>query len=207
MGIYSDFDRKDRDFYPTPFKAVRPLFQYLKSDKRLNFIEPCGGDGRLVTLLEQNVPNLHCKWASDIDPQINAMSTKDGYIVFHKTDVMNEDWNYIASQVEADYFITNPPWLNTKKSGYLRLSVIQKLANCKPTWLLLAGNYLMNEDMWNHPVLGKRCVLDYCKKVVPIGRVKWEEGSKDVGKQDAAWYLFDWNHSGGPTIMPREKFR
>ena len=33
--------------------------------------------------------------------------------------------------------------------------------------------------------------MTYCSKVVSIGRVKWIEGSKGVGKDNCCWYLFD----------------
>jgi len=33
--------------------------------------------------------------------------------------------------------------------------------------------------------------MTYCTKVVSVGRVKWIEGSKGVGKDNCAWYLFD----------------
>ena len=46
MGKRSDFERVPRDYYPTPFEAVRPLVPHLP-DKGL-FGEPCAGDGRLI---------------------------------------------------------------------------------------------------------------------------------------------------------------
>jgi hypothetical protein len=33
--------------------------------------------------------------------------------------------------------------------------------------------------------------MTYCTKVVSVGRVKWIEGSKSVGKDNCAWHLFD----------------
>jgi hypothetical protein len=35
--------------------------------------------------------------------------------------------------------------------------------------------------------------MTYCARVVSVGRVKWIEGSKSVGKDNCAWYLFDAN--------------
>lgn len=206
MGIYSNFERKERDWYPTPLKAAQPLFDYLNDQKTQgNFIEPCAGDGRLVTLIETHT-DLHCVYLSDIDPQVKVKDTKKHQLIFQKTDILDEDWEYIARQTKADLFITNPPWVNTKDSGNLRLAIIQKLAKVRPTWLLLAGNYIMNEDMWSD-FNGDVGVLHYCKNVIPIGRVKWIEDSKDVGKQDAAWYLFDYKHKGGPVVLPRRSYK
>ena len=39
MGKRSDFERKPRDFYPTPFAAVEPLIQHLPQG--FAFAEPC----------------------------------------------------------------------------------------------------------------------------------------------------------------------
>lgn len=206
MGKYSNFDRKERDWYPTPLKAAQPLFDHLNSQKVTgNFIEPCAGDGRLVTLTERHT-DLHCVYMSDIDPQIRSLSCKNSELVVQEQSIFDEDWSYIVNQLNADYFITNPPWVNTKASGNLRLSIIQRLAKVKPTWLLLAGNYIMNEDMWSD-FNGDVGVLHYCKNVIPIGRVKWIEDTKDVGKQDAAWYLFDYRYRGGPVVLPRRSYR
>jgi len=33
--------------------------------------------------------------------------------------------------------------------------------------------------------------MPYCHKIVSVGRVKWIPGSKSVGKDNCAWYLFD----------------
>ena len=44
MGKRSNFERVERDFYPTPYKAVEPLVQHLPK-KQFAFAEPCAGDG------------------------------------------------------------------------------------------------------------------------------------------------------------------
>jgi len=40
MGKRSDFERVERDFYPTPEAAVLPLLPHLP-DSYFTFIEPC----------------------------------------------------------------------------------------------------------------------------------------------------------------------
>jgi hypothetical protein len=50
MGKRSDFERRDRDFYPTPAEAVAPLLLHLSSGTR--FTEPCAGNGALVDHLK-----------------------------------------------------------------------------------------------------------------------------------------------------------
>ena len=43
MGKRSNFERREADFYPTPFEAVLPLIPYLRGIR--TFAEPCAGDG------------------------------------------------------------------------------------------------------------------------------------------------------------------
>jgi len=50
MGKRSDFERKPRDFYPTPIEAVYPLLEHL--EENFLFAEPCAGDGALINHLE-----------------------------------------------------------------------------------------------------------------------------------------------------------
>ena len=50
MGKRSNFERVERDFYPTPLPAVKALIPHI--DFITNFIEPCAGDGSLVDHLE-----------------------------------------------------------------------------------------------------------------------------------------------------------
>ena len=50
MGKRCDFERKPRDFYPTPFAAVEPLVKHLTQG--FTFAEPCAGDGQLCRHLE-----------------------------------------------------------------------------------------------------------------------------------------------------------
>lgn len=77
----------------------------------------------------------------------------------------------------ADFFITNPPW-----SRSLLHPIIDNLRTQLPTWLLFDANWAFTKQA--------KPYLDYCSKIVTVGRVKWIEGSKHTGKDDCAWYLF-----------------
>jgi hypothetical protein len=48
-----------------------------------------------------------------------------------------------------------------------------------------------------HTLQSERFML-YCSRIVSVGRVKWIEDSKSVGKDNCAWYLFDVEDEG-PT--------
>ena len=70
MGKRSDFERKPRDFYPTPIEAVYPLLPHLPEG--FTFAEPCAGNGALIDHLETKGT---CMWASDIEPQAKGIHT------------------------------------------------------------------------------------------------------------------------------------
>jgi len=164
MGKRSDgtFERVERDFYPTPIKAVLPLLPHLAPGTR--FIEPCAGDGRLIDHIESEAGHK-CVGAYDIDPEFGWMIA----------DAMTSD--YRAHQ-DTMMFITNPPW-----DRKLLHPIIDNLSAQAPTWLLF-------DNDWASTVQAKP-YLEYCHKIVSIGRVKWIEDSKHTGKDNASWYLFD----------------
>lgn len=174
MGKYSNFERNSRDWYGTPIKAVYPLGPFLK-DKR--YIEPCAGDGRLIEHIRKLQPTATCVAACDLEPQVPSVL---GVKIFQKNIL--EDFKTDISDM-ADCFVTNPPWINDKQSGFQLNTMIMKLSSILPTWFLMDGNYLFNKK-------SAPC-MSVCTDVVPIGRVKWIEGSANTGKENCAWFRFD----------------
>lgn len=175
MGKRSNFVRNERDYYQTPFKAVEPLITHLPDE--FTFAEPCAGDGRLIQHIAALTDNGgKCEFMCDIDPQV--------------------DWIMEGNALEAvipesvNYIITNPPW-----DRKLLHPMIERLAPIKPTWLLFDAD-------WMH-TLQSIPYMAWCSDIVSIGRVKWIEGSKSVGKDNCAWYCFDANHIGPTTFYGR----
>ncbi len=91
----------------------------------------------------------------------------------------------------ADAIITNPPW-----SRDLMHRLIAHFENIRPTWLLLDAD-------WAHTKQAAP-FLPHCSDIVSIGRVKWIEGSKYTGKDNAAWYRFHIRHTAGPVFHGRD---
>lgn len=175
MGKRSDFERNERDYYQTPIKAVEPLITHLPDT--FTYAEPCAGDGRLV----QNIAKL----------------TNNGGVATFMCDIEpQEDWIMVGDALEAvipetvDYIITNPPW-----DRKLLHPLIERFAAIKPTWLLFDADWM--HTMQSIPY------MPWCSKIVSVGRVKWIEGSTSVGKDNAAWYLFDANHIGETEFYGR----
>ena len=173
MGKYSDFERKPRDYYPTPVKAVEPIIDHV-AHKPFTYIEPCAGDGRLIKHISDLTDGLgKCRFACDIEPMARAI---------YKLDV----FDLHCPEGAVDYIITNPPW-----DRKVLHPLIEHCMDLAPTWLLFDANWMHTKQ--------SAALMTYCTKVVSVGRVKWVEDSKGVGKEDACWYLFDANKAFEPT--------
>ena len=117
MGKRSDFERRPRDFYPTPAEAVAPLLAHLSPGTR--FAEPCAGDGALVDHL--TAAGHICVWESDIEPR-RSMFEADALSL-----------NYVSQ----DCIITNPPW-----DRKVLHPLIVHLSAQAPTWLLFDADWI-----------------------------------------------------------------
>jgi len=95
MGKRSDYVRVERDFYPSPIEAVRPLIAHLP--EKFVFAEPCAGDARLALHLDQ-LTNSKCipSILSDIEPQDESIE---------KIDALE-----LIVPKNTEFIITNPPW-------------------------------------------------------------------------------------------------
>ena len=161
MGKRSDFERVERDFYPTPMSAVLPLVPFLKPNTI--FVEPCAGNGILIDHIQAY--GHKCTFGIDIEPQWPIQRVGDA-----TCDTFNMDG--------ATCFITNPPW-----DRKILHPIIENLSNQAPTWLLF-------DPDWMHTKQSKE-YMKRCEMIVSVGRVKWIQDSKSVGKDNCAWYLFD----------------
>jgi hypothetical protein len=176
MGKRSDFEKRDRDYYPTPKAAVEPLLPFLP--EFVTFVEPCAGDGRLVKhFYDLMGDDVECLGAYDIELPDDApqwpVKIKDA-LTLTEEDVK-----------DALYIITNPPWSRDKKSGYILHRMIEHFAGLRPTWLLFDAD-------WLHTKQASPLIEQYLVSVVTIGRVSWLENGTS-GKDNVAWYLFDKN--------------
>lgn len=167
------FERVERDFYPTPFEAVKPLLPHL-GPRELRYIEPCAGDGALI----QHLSFDHfCVEASDIAPRRPTYRTLDA------TSEAFDDYAF-------ECFITNPPW-NRK----VLHPIIVNLSAQRPTWLLFDGDWIHTRQA--------APFLPLLRKIVSVGRVKWIPDSPHTGKDNCAWYLFDAHSEGPAVFVGR----
>jgi len=131
------------------------------------FCEPCAGNGVLIDHLEQN--GFTCNSAYDIEPERNDIEVGDATKIHDNI---------------AELYITNPPW-----SRNAMHEIIMHLSSHKPTWLLFDADWM--HTMQSIPYMKR------CRKIVSVGRVKWMPGSKHVGMDNAAWYLFSMHDDRG----------
>ncbi len=174
MGKRSDFERKERDYYPTPMEAVVPLLPHIivataARGYKAKFIEPCAGDGRLIRHIESD--GHKCVYACDIEPQAEGIETRD--VLF-----------FDAPLPDCDLIITNPPW-----EREVLHAMIDRFVAHADTWLLFDAD-------WMHTVQAMP-YRHLVAKIVSIGRVSWE-GNGVSGMDNCCWYLFSKNHRG-PT--------
>jgi hypothetical protein len=174
MGKRSDFPRRDRDYYPTPFEVAEPLFPFLKDVS--TFVEPMSGDGSLVRHLETT--HMECLWSSDIEPQDKGIKKQDAFTIEE------------PSIMEADVIITNPPWTRP-----ILHKAIEYFINMKPTWLLFDHDWTCTKQ--------SAPLMRYCRKIISVGRVKWIPGTKHTSKDSVCWYLFTKQDSGAPRFYGR----
>ena len=81
LGKRSDYERKPRDYYPTPLAAVKPLIPHLPSS--FTFCEPCAGDARLIEHIETLHDDASCLTAYDIEPQAGDVEELDALKLDH----------------------------------------------------------------------------------------------------------------------------
>ena len=145
---------------------MKPLLPHLPANSR--YIEPCAGDGALIKQLAR--AGHDCVGAFDIDPQESDCGVP---IIKGDATKLEVEKHYYA----ADLIITNPAWTRA-----ILHPIIFNLYWQLPTWLLFDAD-------WAHTKQA-RPYMPLCRKIVPVGRVRWIEGSKNDGKDNVAWYFF-----------------
>jgi hypothetical protein len=181
------FERRDRDYYATPPPPILRLIPHIQDIR--TFAEPMCGDGAIIRVLEAR--GWSCPRSWDLEPQGDMIGRAGTWPV---EMLREEDFD------GCDAVISNPPWPMPVKSrpqgtpdGWPSVGIIAHLMRFRPTWMLLAADFMHNVYF--------RELEPHCVKIVSVGRVKWIEGSENTGKDNAAWYLFDADHAAGPVYV------
>ncbi len=59
--------RRPRDYYPTPHYTIQSLINVLDFSAVKTFLEPCKGDGRILTYIPNRVHSIWCELAEGVD--------------------------------------------------------------------------------------------------------------------------------------------
>lgn len=176
MGKHSDFPRRKFDQYFTwDTRAGQALAPFLEGIE--TYCEPCAGRGDLIGQLD--ALGLECLAAYDLDPKRRGIIKKNAFRLI-KEDLQG-----------AQAIITNPPW--TRR---LLHALILHLCQLAPTWLLFDSDWLFS--------LQSQRFMGCCSDVVPIGKMRWVEGTPDDEKGNSAWFRFDAQNQK-PTIFHRRR--
>lgn len=116
-----------------------------------------------------------CDYAADIEPRANNIRTANALDI--KPSVGKS----------VDFCITNPPW-----DRKILHPLIESWMGVCPTWLLFDADWMHTKQSAQYQ--------KWLEKVVSVGRVKWIEGSKSVGKDNCCWYLFNAKKSVGTPV-------
>jgi len=197
MSKRTTLPRNPRDFYETHDpKAVTPIapLWHLNGTR---YIEPFCGSGELIANIGAQCDAL-CIYASDIQP-LPKVKGVPNTLTFNKQKFDEVYWPDFCDNANITHFISNPPWLNDKASDYQLLRIINKLAEVRPTWLLLNGNFAFNKRSSN--------AMAICTDIITVGRLKWIKGSQFSATEDSAWFLFDTKTATGlgPILHPRTR--
>ncbi len=150
-----------------------PLLPHLRGVKR--YAEPCAGNRKLIYALHPH--GLTCIYANDIQWDQRG-STWSG------------DAIHYGGTLGIDAIITNPPWYRD-----IMHELIAHFQCVAPTWLLIDSDWMHTRQAIRY--------LDSCSHIVSIGRVKWIPDSQMTGKDNACWYRFYNQHTGGPHFYPK----
>ena len=184
MGKRSTFERRERDFYPTPVSAVIPLIPHLPDS--FSYIEPCSGDGALIRGLASFEGMAHGGRFTPILEYASDISESSLHIQQDALDIKEIDPG-------VDFFITNPPW----RRDVLH-PLVMHLSSMAPTWLLFDADWMRTKQA--------APFLDYCRKIVSVGRVKWIPDSPHTGKDNVCWYLFDQSSRSGTVQFEGRRY-
>ena len=91
---------------------------------------------------------------------------------------------------DPDAIITNPPWTRE----LLHPMIVHFQQHAPIVWLLFDSDWAYNVSSGPY--------LDQCTDIVAVGRLKWFNDT--AGKDNASWYRFNKDHTGGPIFHGRK---
>lgn len=171
----SGYERKERDCYETPAWVTAALLPHLTPSQSI--WEPACGSGKMCDALKAGG---HHVVGTDIDKGLDflqATSPGGGHPI-------------VAA------IITNPPYALATEFIEHALKLMSEPRGPLRVAMLLRTDF-------DHAKTRSHLFAEhqaFAKKLVLTRRIKWFEDSKGQPSFNHAWFIWDWKHSGPPTI-------
>lgn len=166
----SGYERKERDLYETPAWVTEALLPHM--GKCLRIWEPAAGSGKMVRALAEAG---HWVLPSDVNEGRDFLTCGE---IFD----------------ELNGIVTNPPY------AFAQEFIERALGFMKPTGGFVA--MLLRTD-FDH-AKGRQSLFGhhpaFAKKIVLTKRIQWFEESTGSPSFNHAWFIWDWDHDGPPTL-------
>lgn len=167
----SGYERKERDLYETPEWVTDSLVSFI--DVKRYIWEPAAGGGKMVAALEKHNFTVH---ASDIATGKDFLAER-----------------YLPDET-VHAIVTNPPYeLATEFIEH----ALELMKPCQGVVAMLLRTDFDHAKTRQH--LFSKCPA-FWTKLVLTKRIKWFEDSKGQPSFNHAWFIWDWQNSGPPTL-------
>lgn len=176
----SDYDRNDREFYPTPAWCTRALLPHIPA--RISTIwEPAAGDGAM--LRELAAPGRECL-GSDIDPGHPSVVQQD---FLKDTPPPSFCFNGI---------ITNPPYGLQGRMAEAFIRRALALVRRREGFVAMLLRVDFDSGKTRRDMFAD-CPA-WAAKIVLTRRIVWVEtpGKKAAPSENHAWFIWDFQHKG-----------
>lgn len=167
----SGYERKERDLYETPEWVTQALIPHLR--RPLGCVWECAsGNGKMVAPLK--AAGLHVVY-SDIAEGDDFLQQ------FHPMG-------------GADAIVTNPPYELATEFVSRAIALTERTLGVVA--MLLRTDF---DHAKTRQYLFSGCP-SFSRKLVLTKRIQWFEDSKGSPSFNHAWFIWDWRHSGPPTL-------
>lgn len=167
----SGYERKERDLYETPAWVTEALLPHLR-------------------------PSLGCVWecASGSGKMVRPLQAAGLHVV--SSDIADGDdfLQQLHPMGGADAIVTNPPYEHATEFVSRAIALTERTLGVVA--MLLRTDF---DHAKTRGYLFAGCP-SFAKKVVLTKRIKWFEESKGQPSFNHAWFIWDWKHSGSPTL-------
>jgi hypothetical protein len=170
--VDSNYARKERDEYNTPFWVTHALVPHIPRGRKI--WEPACGQGNIVRVL------------------LNA-----GYSVHAGDLVDGENFFDTDFPLDVDGIVTNPPY--TVASLFIKHAISLMHSRVGFVCLLLPSDFSYakgrRELFADSPIFIKK--IELTKRIVWFER---SDGKRAAPSENHAWYIWDWRHDGGARL-------